>query len=70
MRFNRCISQCTKEGTHCEGCGRSHVEIAEIKAMVNKAADFASRMGYENYQDFAKSFAKSVRSTIEKKQKI
>lgn len=29
MKFGPCIGGCTNEGTHCEGCGRSHEEVAE-----------------------------------------
>ena len=31
MDFVACNGDCTEEGTHCEGCGRSHEEIAELK---------------------------------------
>lgn len=36
MKFNPCRGGafCTDVGTHCEGCGRSHVEIAETKVLV------------------------------------
>ena len=32
MKFSPCIAgKCTDQGTHCEGCGRTHEEIAETK---------------------------------------
>ena len=34
MKFSPCIDQCTKDGSHCQGCGRSHKEIQESKALV------------------------------------
>lgn len=54
MKFNPCISgQCTTEGTHCGGCGRSHVEIAETRKLIMALVEFAQRQGYENMEEFA-----------------
>ena len=54
MRFNPCQGKdnCTEGGTHCQGCGRSHEEIARTRELIGMVADFASKMGYENYQEF------------------
>ena len=53
MKFNPCISgKCTEDGSHCEGCGRSHEEIAETKQLVKALVDFAQKMDYENVEDF------------------
>jgi hypothetical protein len=61
MKFRPCISgQCTEEGTHCEGCGRSHVEIAETKAMVKGLVSFAQKQDYENIEEFAEFVGKNV----------
>jgi len=65
MIFNPCNGQCTKEDTHCEGCGRSHEEIADMKKLVVKAVEFASTMDYENTDDYAKAFGNSIKSMIE-----
>lgn len=55
MRFNPCQGKdhCTEGGTHCQGCGRSHHEIARTREMIGMVAKFAAEMGYENYQEFA-----------------
>lgn len=55
MQFNPCQGKdnCTEGGTHCEGCGRSHDEIARTRELIGMVADFARKMGYENYRDFA-----------------
>jgi hypothetical protein len=54
MKFNPCVSgKCTDQGTHCEGCGRSHEEIAETKQLIGNLVSFAQKMGYENHEDFA-----------------
>ena len=48
------------EGSHCEGCGRSHAEIAETKKLVMQVVDFAQQQEYENIEEFANYFAKKV----------
>lgn len=61
MKFNPCISgKCTDHGTHCEGCGRSHEDIAETKKLIQALVDFAQRKDYENSEDFANFISKSL----------
>ncbi len=60
MIFKPCTGDCTEEGTHCEGCGRSHEEIAEMNELVGGLVAFAERMEYENIQDFANGVAGSI----------
>ncbi len=54
MQFSPCRGgmNCTKDGSHCQGCGRSHEEIAETKALSESLADYALKMGYENVEEF------------------
>ena len=61
MKFSPCISgQCTEDGTHCKGCGRSHEEIAETKSMVKGLVSFAQKQDYENIEEFAAFVSKNV----------
>jgi predicted Fe-S protein YdhL (DUF1289 family) len=60
MKFNPCTDNCTKDGTHCQGCGRSHEEIAETKKLVAALVEFAKRQDYENVEDFANAISKSL----------
>jgi Protein of unknown function (DUF1289) len=60
MKFNPCTDNCTTEGSHCQGCGRSHEEIAETKRLVAELVQFAKRMDYENPSDFAAAVNKSL----------
>lgn len=61
MKFHPCVSgQCTTEGTHCQGCGRSHEEIAETKKLVMALVSFAQRQGYDNIEDFSDFVGKAV----------
>jgi hypothetical protein len=53
MKFSPCIGQCTDEGTHCAGCGRTHEEVAETRELVMSLANYAHKMNYENPTDFA-----------------
>lgn len=61
MKFNPCISgQCTEDGSHCQGCGRSHAEIAETKQLVNNLVVFAQKMQYDNSEEFVNFIGKSL----------
>ena len=61
MKFSPCTGKCTEESTHCEGCGRSHEEIAEMRALVAPLVAYANKMEYENFEDFADGVAGSIK---------
>ena len=61
MKFSPCTGNCTEEGTHCEGCGRSHEDIAEMRALVAPLVAYAQKMEYENFEDFADGVAGSIK---------
>lgn len=61
MKFSPCTGKCTQDGTHCEGCGRSHEEIAGMKAAIEGVVAFAQKMGYENFDEFADGVAGSIK---------
>jgi hypothetical protein len=61
MKFNPCTGECTDEGSHCEGCGRSHEEIAALKDEVKGLVAFAEKMNYENIEDFADAVAGTIK---------
>ncbi len=66
MKFTPCADSCTYEGTHCEGCGRSHIEIAGTKALVMSIVDFAQSQQYENYEDFVNAVGQSAVKKLKK----
>lgn len=66
MKFNPCIDQCTYEGTHCEGCGRSHNEIAETKKIVKSIVEFVQNQNYDNGEEFVAAIAKSALKKLQK----
>jgi len=61
MKFNPCTGECTDEGSHCEGCGRTHEEIAEMREQVARLVAFAQKMNYENIEDFADAVAGTIK---------
>jgi len=54
MQFSPCRGgdNCTQGGTHCQGCGRSHEEIAKTRQLIQTIARQAVDMGYENVEEF------------------
>ena len=61
MKFSPCTGKCTDEGSHCEGCDRSHKEIAEMRKPVEELVALAYKMKYENVEDFAHAVAGSIK---------
>lgn len=61
MEFKPCNGECTEDGTHCEGCGRSHEEIAEMRKHVDGLIELAQKMGYDNIDDYANGVAGSIK---------
>lgn len=64
MIFKPCTGECTEDGTHCGGCGRSHEDIAEMRALVGGLVAYAEKKGYENVEDFADGVAGSIKFTM------
>jgi predicted Fe-S protein YdhL (DUF1289 family) len=66
MKFTPCLDRCTYEGTHCQGCGRSHQEIADTKKLVASVVQFIQQQDYENPEDFLSAINKSVLKKLTK----
>jgi predicted Fe-S protein YdhL (DUF1289 family) len=60
MRFSPCTSQCTNEGTHCEGCGRSHLEIRETQAITKDLVQHLVKYDYDDPENFLDSIKAKV----------
>lgn len=65
MKYHACNGGCTKEGTHCNGCGRTHEDVAKLNSMVKQLAGYAKDMDYENIEDFANSVATGIYYKLE-----
>ena len=66
VKFTTCRSKslCTDGGTHCRACGRSHEEIARVRAFTGDLALFAVEMGYENPEEFLDYVARKALKKI------
>ena len=62
MHFKPCINRtaCTEDGNHCRACGRSHEEIAAVRAITAQVADFVQQMDYDNVDEFLAYLSKKV----------
>lgn len=62
MEFKPCQggNNCTEAGTHCQGCGRSHEEIAETRQIIEALTAFALKMDYENLEQFTQFVAQKA----------
>ncbi|ASF45144.1 DUF1289 domain-containing protein [Methylovulum psychrotolerans] len=66
MKFTPCADLCTKDGTHCQGCGRSHQEIADTKKLIASIVEFIKVQGYDNSDEFINMVSKKVRKKLVK----
>ncbi len=66
MKFNPCVpGECTEDGSHCLGCGRSHQEIAETKQLVKNIVGFVQKQGYENIDEFSKFITENIKKKLQ-----
>jgi hypothetical protein len=66
MKFSPCVpGKCTDQGSHCEGCGRTHEEIAEAKKLIKTLVAFAQAQGYDNHEDFANFVGKNLLNKLQ-----
>jgi len=52
MKFSPCTSQCTSDGSFCQGCGRTHVEIRETKQLTAKLVAHLVDYNYDDPERF------------------
>lgn len=72
MKFSPCTNQCTSDGDACQGCGRSHTEIRETKALLAKVVAHLFDYGYDDPENFlqmlnTKSLARLAQLNNEKR---
>jgi hypothetical protein len=70
MQFSPCKGGdfCTQDGTHCQGCGRSHEEIARTRELIHAVARYAMEMGYENVEEFTGFLGDKAAKIVRKSQ--
>ena len=54
MKFSPCVNKCTNDGTFCHGCGRSHTEIRENSALIDKVVAHLIKYDYDDPENFLK----------------
>ena len=64
MKFIPCTGQCTEDGSHCEGCGRSHEEIAQMRSHIGGLVRLAKEQDYDNVVEFAEAVAKTIKAKL------
>lgn len=52
MKFSPCTGNCTSDGTFCQGCGRTHIEIKETQALVKKMVGHLVDYNYDDSERF------------------
>lgn len=70
MKFSPCTDRCTSDGTHCQGCGRSHNEIRETKALVQKVAAHMHDYEYDDPENFLSTFNKKTLKHLDRIQRM
>ncbi len=66
MIYNPCNGKCTDEGSHCEGCGRTHEDVAVTRKMVKDIVGYIQKKEYQNPQDLLSSLAHGVQFQLQK----
>ncbi len=66
MIFNPCTGKCTDEGTHCDGCGRTHEDVAVTRKFVKEIVGYIQHKEYENPQDLLSSMTRGVEYQLQK----
>lgn len=61
MKFKPCNGNCTDEGAFCEGCGRTHEDVSEMKGLVSALVKYAKDKEYENIEEYADAVADRIK---------
>lgn len=57
MKFSPCTNHCTNDGTHCQGCGRSHLEITETQAITKQLVEHLVKYDYDDPENFLENIS-------------
>ena len=52
MKFSPCTGLCTSDDDHCQGCGRSHVEIRETQMLTKQLIQHLVKYNYDDPENF------------------
>lgn len=48
MKFSPCTGKCTSDDSHCQGCGRSHLEIRETQVITKQLVQHLVKYNYDD----------------------
>jgi len=66
MKFSPCTNNCTKDGTHCQGCGRSHQEIQSMSAIGVQLLNHLLEYDYDDPEVFLETVSKKALLRLQK----
>ncbi len=66
MIFTPCNGTCTDQGSHCEGCGRTHEDVAVTRKLTKEIVGYIQKKEYENPQDLLSALGRSVEFQLNK----
>lgn len=68
MKFSPCADNCTKDGTHCTGCGRSHQEIQSMSAIGVQLLNHLIEYDYDDPEVFLEIVSNKALQRFQKHQ--
>ncbi|MGB5445189.1 MAG: DUF1289 domain-containing protein [Psychromonas sp.] len=66
MKFSPCTNNCTKDGTHCQGCGRTHQEIQSMSAIGVQLLNHLLEYDYDDPEVFLGIVSKKALLRLQK----
>ncbi|WP_372882568.1 hypothetical protein [Psychromonas sp.] len=66
MKFSPCTNNCTKDGTHCQGCGRSHLEIQSMSAIGVQLLNHLLKYDYDDPEVFLETLSNKALLRLQK----
>jgi len=66
MKFSPCKNNCTKDGTHCQGCGRTHQEVQSMSAIGVQLLNHLLEYDYDDPELFLETVSKKALLRLQK----
>jgi len=66
MKVSPCTDNCTKDGTHCQGCGRSHKEIQSMSAICVQLLNHLIEYDYDHPEEFLEMVSNKALKRLQK----
>lgn len=66
MKFSPCTNNCTKDGTYCQGCGRTHQEIQSTSAIGEQLLNHLLEYDYDDPELFLQTVSNKALLRLQK----